>query len=175
MSDRPEAPAPKSRIWIVANSHTNQERLALEHLTRQNYETYCPMIIRRRSHARRVDMAPRPLFPGYLFISHEPGHTRWRPILSTVGVRTLVHFGETLGTISDDFIHSLRQREKDGLIANPEPSYHVGQQVRLAAGPFDGVVATILSLGEKERLVVLLDIMQRQVRVKVRTDQVTAE
>lgn len=175
MSDRPEDLAPKSRLWIVANSHANQERLALQHLARQNYEAYCPMIMKRRSHARRVDVAPRPLFPGYLFISHDPARARWRPILSTVGVRTLVHFGETLGTISDDFIHSLRQREKDGLIAAPEPSYHVGQQVRLATGPFDGVVATILSLAEKERLIVLMDIMQRQVRVKVRMDQVIAE
>jgi transcriptional antiterminator RfaH len=144
-------------------------------LARQNYETYCPMVLKRRSHARRVDEVRKPLFPGYLFIHLAPLRERWRPILSTIGVRKLVHFGETLGTVADGFVQSLRQREKDGVILPDAPCYRVGQQVRLSEGPFDGVVATILSMNEKQRLVLLMDVLQRPVRVTVATHQVTAK
>jgi transcriptional antiterminator RfaH len=166
--------SPGERAWIVVNSHANQETIALDNLSRQGYDAYCPMIIRRRSHARRVEDVRRPLFSGYLFAGVNKSCERWRPILSTIGVRTLVHFGETLGTIREEFIDSLRRREKDGLITLPETPYRVGQQVRVAGGAFDGVVATILSLDERQRLVVLMDLMKSQVRVKLRSDQVMA-
>ena len=42
-----------------------------------------------------------------------------------------------------------------------------GQQVRLAGGTFDGLVASILELDEKDRLVVLLELLRRPVKVKV--------
>jgi transcriptional antiterminator RfaH len=175
MSDRPADGEPLSRVWLVVNSHANQERVAIGNLVRQHYETYCPMILKRRSHARRVEEVIRPLFPGYLFARLDPLRERWRPIASTIGVRSIVHFGETLGTISDDFIHSLRLRENDGLILSPKTTYQVGQQVRLNAGAFDGVIATVLAVDEKQRLTILMDILQRQVRIKVRHDQVMTD
>jgi transcription antitermination factor NusG len=49
----------------------------------------------------------------------------------------------------------LRLREKDGLIVLPETPYKVGQQVEFGPGPFDGIVGTILSMDEKQRLVIL--------------------
>ena len=52
-------------------------------------------IIKRISHARRAYDAPRPLFPGYLFIERETG-LHWRPILGTFGIRTVVCHGKGL-------------------------------------------------------------------------------
>jgi transcriptional antiterminator RfaH len=173
MNDRPSDGEPLSRVWLVANCHANQESVAIENLVRQNYEAYCPMMLKRRSHARRVEEVARPLFPGYMFVHVDPVRERWRPILSTIGIRTVVHFGERLGALNDEFIHSLRMREKDGLILPPETSYQVGQRVRINSDAFDGVVATVLSVDEKQRLTILMDILRRQVRIKVRTDQVT--
>jgi transcriptional antiterminator RfaH len=174
MPDRREDDAPGARSWLAANCHANQEAIALRHLARQNYEAYCPVFLKRRSHARRIEQVQRPLFPGYLFIRLNPDRDRWRPILSTIGVRTLVRFGERLGTISDDFIAGLRSREKDGLLVLPETRYEVGQEIRLSEGPFDGIVGTILSVDEKHRLVILMNLLQRPVRVSAHADQVKA-
>lgn len=171
-SQSPDAKdAPSS--WAVVNTHANQEHIALEHLARQKFVAYCPVILRRRAHARRVESVPRPLFPGYLFARVDLASGGWRPILSTVGVRNLVRFGQSLGVIDDGFICELRAREKDGVIVRPEAPYQVGQKVRLT-GPFDGVIATILELGEKERLTVLLNLLQGSVRAKVQANDVTA-
>jgi transcription termination factor NusG len=54
--------------WIVINTHAHREHMALDNLHRQDFEAYCPMIRKRRSHARRIESVLRPLFPNYLFV-----------------------------------------------------------------------------------------------------------
>jgi transcriptional antiterminator RfaH len=68
----------------------------------------------------------------------------------------------------------LRAREEDGVVVAPPHPYVVGQQVRIADGPFDGTVATIIGLGEKDRLTVLMDLLNRPVRVALDVRQVTS-
>jgi transcriptional antiterminator RfaH len=65
-------------------------------------------------------------------------------------------------------------REVDGVILKPEKAYTVGQQVKVNGGPFDGVVATIIAMDEKDRLVVLMDLLNQSVKVKVSATGVTA-
>jgi transcriptional antiterminator RfaH len=153
--------------WAVVNTHPHKERLALENLERQEFRAYCPLIRRRRSHARRVSEVLRPLFPGYLFVKINPELQQWRPILSTVGARTLVRCGDQPSTIEDGFIRSLRAREVDGVITRPGSPHQIGQEVRLAGGVFEGLVATIIDMDERDRLTVLMDLLNRPVKVKV--------
>ena len=159
--------------WIVINTQPHRERVALQNLERQNFHAYCPMMRKRRSHARRVETVLRPLFPNYLFVQASPALGRWQPILSTYGVRTIVRAGETLSFIDSKFIDSLKAREIEGAIVRPPNPYRLGQRVQIAAGPFDGLVATIIEMDEKNRLVVLLDILNRSTRVKVMSEWVT--
>ena len=63
---------------------------ALEHLQRQDFHAYCPLIRRRLSHARRVTEVLRPFFPSYLFVKIIPTAQRWQPLMSTIGVRSIV-------------------------------------------------------------------------------------
>jgi transcriptional antiterminator RfaH len=63
-------------------------------------------------------------------------------------VRTVERAGEELGFIDHAFIASLEGREVEGAIVRPPSPYRVGQQVQIAAGPFDGLVATIIEMDE---------------------------
>jgi transcriptional antiterminator RfaH len=159
--------------WIVVNTRPHAEPLALDNLRRQAFETYCPMLRKRRSHARRVDTVLRPLFPGYLFARPRATGSRWRPILSTHGVRSVVRAGEQPSLIDHQFIASLKAREIDGAIARPAKPYEVGQQVQITDGPFDGIVTTIIDLDEEERVVVLLEVLKRATRLTLKADAVT--
>jgi transcriptional antiterminator RfaH len=156
----------------VVNVHPHREHFAIENLERQEYETYCPMMRKRVRHARKTKDVLRPLFPGYVFVRFISDQQRWRPILSTYGVRTLVRFGDQLSFIDDGFIGALRRREVEGAIVKPETPYQVGQSVKLTTGGFDGVVAQIINIDEKNRLTVLLDLLGRIVKVKVAADGV---
>lgn len=157
--------------WVVATTHPHSEAVAVENLRRQGFAPYCPVVRKQRSHARRVDTVLRPLFPGYVFIGIGPA-ARWRAIASTMGVRTLVRFGEEPATIAASFIEGLRAREVEGAVVRPAVPYEVGQNVQIAGGPFDGLLARILALDEKDRIVVLLEVMNRGVTAKLEPHQV---
>lgn len=153
--------------WIVATTHPHSEAIAREHLERQGFTVYCPMIRKRRSHARKVDIVLRPLFPGYIFVHLALASGIWRPIQSTTGVRSIVRFGDEPAILDAAFIAALQAREEEGAVVRPATPFVVGQQVQIEGGPFDGLMARILSLNDRERITVLLDVMNRGVKAQV--------
>jgi transcriptional antiterminator RfaH len=167
-----EADAAEAETWIVVNTQTHRERLAVEHLERQHYRPYCPMVRARIRHARRTSEVLRPLFPGYLFVALDPARQRWQPIMSTVGVRTVVRNGDVPGRLDAGLVQSLRAREVDGVITYPQNPYQVGQEVKIAGGPFDGWVGKIMALEARERVIVLLDLLNRPVKTFVNVAQI---
>jgi transcriptional antiterminator RfaH len=163
-----------SAAWAVINTHAHREEIALQNLRRQNFIAYCPMIRRHRSHGRRFTTVLRPLFPSYLFVSTGANFGRWKPILSTYGVRSVVRNGQKIAVIGDDFIAHLRAREVNGAIVHPSEPYRIGQSVAIAEGPFGGLMATIIDMNENDRIVVLLDLMNRSTSVTLSIHQVAA-
>jgi transcriptional antiterminator RfaH len=97
------------------------------------------------------------LFPGYIFVSLDDEMHRWRPIMSTIGDRTIVRRGDEPGLLDDAFIASPKAREIDGTVSRPGAPLEVGQSVKFSDGPFDGVIAKIVALREQDRIVVLMD------------------
>jgi transcriptional antiterminator RfaH len=157
---------------MVINTLPHREHLVLDNLHHQRFEAYGPFLRRRRSHARKVDSVLRPLFPNYLFVRAqacgEP--PRWQLLLTTHGVRRVVRSGEQVSTLDDAFISGLRAREVDGVIVRPPSPYAVGQRVQIASGPFDRLIATIIDMDEKDRLVVLLDMMNRGIKATIKSE-----
>lgn len=153
--------------WIAVGTHPHRELVATHHLARQGFDTYCPMIRRSVSHARRKLEVVRPLFPGYIFAATDPHLALWRPVLSTVGVRSIVRCGEQPSTIDGQFIQALKRREIDGAIARGGYRFEIGQIVEIARGPFERLIGTIVEMDERARLVVLTDLFNRPVRMTI--------
>jgi transcriptional antiterminator RfaH len=153
--------------WAAINTHPHRENVAAENLVRQNFQIYVPLELKRVRHARRVQDVRRPLFPGYIFARVVPELAMWRPIASTVGVRALVRVGDRPALLDGRFIEALRAREIDGVIAKPASPYEIGQEVRLNGGPLDGIIGRIVEMSDKDRLVLLTDMLQQQVRMRV--------
>lgn len=157
--------------WIVVNTHPHKERFAVENLTNQAFTSYCPIIRTRVRHARKTMEVSRPLFPGYLFVALDPIRERWRPILSTLGIRTIIRNGDLPSRVDGRFISSLKAREVDGAIVKPTQPYIIGQAVRISGGAFDGLAAKVIAMNEKDRVVVLLDLLNRTVKAHLTIDQ----
>ncbi len=162
-----DLPRQAATRWVAINTHPHREPIAIENLIRQNFEAYCPREFKRVRHARRVQDVLRPLFPGYVFAQVASEMTVWRPILSTYGVRTLVRIGDQPAFVDGSFIDGLRAREVDGVIAKPATPYKLGQEVRLSGGPFDGLIGRIIEMSDKDRLVLLTNLLQQDVRLRV--------
>ena len=157
-----------SRAWVAVSTHPFQETAAVANLERQKFEVYCPLLRKRVCHARKFRDVLRPMFPGYLFVDIDTGTSGWRPINSTVGVRNVVRCGDKLGVLNPSFVASLRAREIDGAVTRPECSFQIGQQIKIAGGPFDGLIATITALNDQDRLTVLMDLLNGRVKVQIK-------
>lgn len=167
-------PSPVS--WYVVQTQPNAERKAVFNLVRQGYQVYLPQYLRRRRHARRVDMVKSPLFPRYMFVDASSAAQRWRAIQSTIGVSRLVCQGDMPAAVPAGVIQQLREREDDqGFIRlDRRPKFAPGDKVRVQDGVFDSCLGLFEGLTDGERVAILLDLLGRKVRVFIDADMVTA-
>ena len=65
--------------WYVVQTQVNGELKAAQNLMRQGFEVYLPCYLKRRRHARKIDLVSKPLFPRYLFVAIDVATQRaWR-------------------------------------------------------------------------------------------------
>lgn len=162
--------------WYVVQTQPNAERKAVFNLNRQGYQVYLPQYLRRRRHARRVEMVKSPLFPRYLFVAVDVAAQRWRSIQSTIGVSRLVCHGDMPAAVPARVVEQLQQREDaQGLIhLEKRPMFAPGDKVRVQDGVFDSCLGLFEGLTDGERVAILLDLLGRKVRVFIDADFVTA-
>ena len=162
--------------WYVVQSQPNAEAKAAAHLNRQGFSTYLPCYLKRRRHARRVEIVPASLFPRYLFVGIDLNVQRWRSIFSTVGVSRLVCHGELPTSISDSVIDALKAREDvTGFIQfDQRPTFRPGDAIRVLDGVFADRLGLYEGMKDSDRIAVLLDLLGRKVRVMLDMDCVAA-
>jgi transcriptional antiterminator RfaH len=152
--------------WYAVHTQLNAEAKASWHLRNQGFTVYLPRRLKRRSHARRVELVATPLFPRYLFIALDLAAMRWRAIRSTVGVADLVRNGETPAAVPLGIVEEIMAREDEhGIIplpAAPKPAR--GERVEIFDSALSGITGIFESATDQERVVVLLDLLGRQVR-----------
>jgi transcriptional antiterminator RfaH len=161
------------KCWYLIQTKTCQERLARENLERQGYTIYLPFAeIRRRRRGKTIRVID-PMFPRYLFIYLSDETDDWRPIRSTLGVTTLVRFGQVLAKVPGNLIASLRDRENDqGIQIIETPDYQSGDKVRIAEGPMEGYEGIFQCKTGKERVTVLLQIAEKAVSIQLSPEQI---
>jgi transcriptional antiterminator RfaH len=162
--------------WYVVQSQPSAERKAIAHLERQGFATYLPRYLKRRRHARKVDIVPAPLFPRYLFVAIDLAAQRWRSIFSTVGVSRLVCNGDIPTPISDQVLETLRAREDQAVYVRLDhrPNFHAGDRIRVLEGAFADCLGLYEGMRDSDRVAILLDLLGRKVRVTVDLESVAA-
>jgi transcriptional antiterminator RfaH len=177
MSDEMHSPSTfelGARVWVAVQTHVRKEQCAIDNLNRQLFPAYCPQVVRTRRRGQLVRTERGPLFPSYVFVAVDFGTQRWRPLLSTVGVRAVVRMGDRPSTVPTPFIDALRAREIDGALAAHLEPLRCGQQVRMESGALQGLIGTIIEMDARARIVVLMELLNQQVRVQVDRAQVAA-
>jgi len=157
------------RRWYVVHSQLHNEIRADAQLRRQGFETYLPRYLRRRRHARKIEIVANPLFPRYLFVALNLEFDRWRAVHSTIGISKLVTAGDAPIAVPDGVVDEIRRREDEsGFVRLRLPTgVGPGSSVRLVDNIFADAVGVLERIGDKRRVAVLLQLLGREVRVFV--------
>jgi transcriptional antiterminator RfaH len=162
--------------WYVVQTQAHAETKASWHLARQGFETYLPRYLKKRRHARRVEMVHAPLFPRYLFVLIDIATQRWLSIRSTIGVSRLVCAGDLPAPVPSHVIETLKQHEdhKGLIVLPPQPRFTAGDKIRILDGAFTDCIGLFEGMRNFQRVSVLLDLLGRKVRVLLVGDAIAA-
>ncbi len=162
------------RQWYAVYTQSRMENWARSNLWERGFEVYLPQYRKQRRHARKTDWVSAPLFPRYLFVAADLETPRPRSINSAPGVISLVSFGERPATISDDIIQAIQAREDAaGHVQLVDTnSLMPGAQVRLHSGAMAEHVGLYERRDDAGRVVILLNLLGREVRVKVPAESI---
>ena len=123
--------------WHVVHTKAGQERPACDNLVRQGYTVYFPRIKVIKRVRGQQQAVLEPLFPGYVFLQPSSKAQSLAPVRSTVGVATIVRFGQEPAQMRGDVLQVIRSFEaqrnaaKDADLSPLQP----GERVRVADGP----------------------------------------
>jgi len=159
---------PQARNWYLVYTKPRQEELAFVNLRRQGYDAYLPRCRHARRRQGKTSSVIEPLFPRYLFICLDTQTDNWGPIRSTFGVTSMVRFGERPAPVPSTLIDFLKSREGlDGIHDWADSQVHAGERVRLVNGPMEGYEGILLARTSRERVVVLLELLGKQVKIHI--------
>jgi transcriptional antiterminator RfaH len=152
--------------WYVIRCKPREDARAIEHLGNQGFEAFSPSCVLTRRVGTTRRKVSEPMFPGYAFVRLSLTRGDWSVLRSTRGVMQLVRFGQTAPRLPTGVLDELRRMDGIELDA-PAKRFKHGDTVRVLEGPFAGLQGVYEQRDGMMRACVLLECMQRQVRVTV--------
>lgn len=148
--------------WYLVHCKPRQDERAEENLLRQGYTCYRPQhSCERLVRSRRLIVAES-LFPGYLFIQLA-ADANWTPLRSTRGVNRIVGFGGIPLRLDNSLITHLQQRTVTAI----KQTLMAGDSVRITEGSFAELDAVFVSMDGEQRVVLLLNMLNRQQKIRM--------
>ena len=150
--------------WHLIYTKPQQEKVALDNLTRQNYQCYLPLINKEKIWRGKKILSKEPMFPRYLFVrlSHD-AQQNWSPIRSTMGVSHLVNFAGLAASLDDEMMDNLKLKIGNALLVKV---FSIGDKVQILKGPFKGMEAIFNTYKGEERAMLFLNFMAKNLSAK---------
>lgn len=159
--------------WFLIQCKPRECERARDHLENQGLDTFLPMHPVRRKRSGRVYYGHEPLFPHYLFLA-TPLQSNWPAIRSTRGVARVVSFQGRPHAVAESVVEGLRYQVDRLNGIEPEPLFRTGSKVRITEGCFRDLEAIVKCSQGDERVVLLLNMMQRQQQIELPVSAVSA-
>ncbi|WBL59211.1 transcription/translation regulatory transformer protein RfaH [Stutzerimonas stutzeri] len=158
----------KTRAWYLVQCKPRQDSRAEEHLQRQGYTCYRPKLMTQSVQRGRIQRIETSLFPGYVFLRLSQDED-WGPLRSTRGVSRIVRFGMQPAVIPDHLLAQLQQHESAYTATAP---FTKGDRIRITDGAFAELEAIFLTMDGEQRVVLLMNLLHRQQKIRLPLSQV---
>ena len=142
------------KVWMVATYKINERKRLQENLQNQNFDYYHPKILVFRNH-----LVPKEeyLFPGYVFIN--ANIDRYQKIKYTKGIINVLKFNNNIAVLNNSEIAQLKKIEKKSFVSPIKQKVFVGQKAKILDGPLKGLLISVASMPEKDRIDVFINIL----------------
>ena len=154
----------KDLIWILIYTKPKHEKRANESLRKQGFKTFLPLISPTNKIGNSTE--PVPVFPQYLFAQINSELGNWTKIRSSYGVNKIVMFSRKFTPIPEEIIESIKNKldETESYKENVSFVDHKkGDTVSITNGRFEGIDAIFLSKKSKDRVLLLLKLLNTSV------------
>lgn len=158
--------------WYVAYTQPKSEKLAVDHLDRQGFLTYCPQYKTFKKTAVGTLCVLEVMFPRYVFFKPSDVRLSISVARSTRGVSFVLSFGTQLALLKHTELLALQQfeaQQNQSELADISP-FQPSRKVRLLDKSLNGLEGLVQSVSGK-RVWVLLELLGRQNLVSVEHSQ----
>jgi len=149
--------------WYGLRVRSRCEAVVTASLQGKGYEPFFASYPVRRRRSDRIKQIDVPLFPGYVFCRIDITHRL--PVLTTPGIVEIVGIGKVPAPIDDSEIEAVQKVLAVGLPPQAWPFVHTGDRVQVVHGPLRGVEGVVVSVQNRQHLVVSITLLQRSVSV----------
>ncbi|WP_443944212.1 UpxY family transcription antiterminator [Pedobacter sp. AW1-32] len=150
--------------WYPIYTRSRAEKKAYQELCRKNIEAYLPLRKSIKQWSDRKKMVEEPLINSYLFVYISA--KEYAEVLMTNGVARFLYFSGHIATIPDQQIRDLKLLlATDAELEVLELDVNPGQKVVIKAGPFKGIMAELVSLQNKQRIILRLENMGHAIEI----------
>ena len=163
-------------IWVLIYTKARQEIKANENLRRQGFKTFLPLIASTNRNIEFKSLVP--VFPRYLFLQINFELDNWASIKSSYGVSHIVMFSEKFTSIPNNIIDLIQDKLNEAGIYKEDVSivnYQKGDPVSIKEGSFAGIDAIFLSKKSKDRVRLLLKLLNTSVVTDITSSNIEAK
>ena len=153
--------------WYLIKTKPKQEKIAKQNLENQGYGTFCPLA--------NINNQLIVLFPGYLFVQLNEKTQNWSPINSTKGVSHFVKFGSNFAKVSISVVEFIKSHQH---ITSEKfkklNKFKSGDKVQISDGAFKNWMAIFKCYKSDERVILLMNLFEREQSLIIKEESVTA-
>jgi transcription antitermination factor NusG len=150
--------------WYPVYTRSRAEKKAHEELNRKGILSYLPLKKTVKQWSDRKKIVEEPLIKSYLFayISAK----EYAEVLMTNGVARFIYFSSQIASIPDQQINDLKLLlATDADLELIDYDIKPGERVLIKAGPFKGIIAELVSLQNKQRIILRLQNMGYSINI----------
>lgn len=150
--------------WYPVYTRSRAEKKANEELNRKGIQTYFPLKKVVKQWSDRKKIVEEPLIKSYLFAYISA--REYAEVLMTNGVARFIYFSNQVASIPDQQIHDLKLLlATDVDLELIDYDIKPGESVLVKAGPFKGIIAELVSVHNKQRIILRLQNMGYSINI----------
>lgn len=160
-----------NQAWCVVHARPRCEKKVREHCRRMRIPAYLPLLVREHRYGSRVRVNEVPLFSGYLFVLADPHQRAW--LRQNAAVANLLETDRQAELTAQ--LRALHASLAMGDVVEVLPFLQEGQRIIIQTGPFKGLEGIIARVKNKDRVMILIELIQQTVVFEADTTNVRPE